>query len=128
MSRIKGKTIIFSVDNNDFAGSVKSVKFSSAVGEMGFGNYEDNLDFTCQVTGFQDVAEASLWSSLYATPGATVELTFAPYGNEVASNAQPHFTAMGYAETLPDLGGAAGEYFVYDLTFILDGKPERVTA
>jgi hypothetical protein len=128
MSRIKGKSIIFSLDDIDYAGAVKSVKFSSAVGEMGFGNYEDNLDFTCQVTGFQDVADASLWSSLYATPGAQVELTFAPYGNEVASNNQPHFVASGYAETLPDLGGAAGEYFVYDLTFILDGKPQRVTA
>ena len=128
MSRIKGKTIIFSVDNTDFAGSVKSVKFSSAVGEMGFGNYEDNLDFTCQVSGFQDVAAASLWSELYDNPGAQVEITFAPYGNETASNTQPHFVASGYAETLPDLGGAAGEYFVYDLTFKLDGKPGRVTA
>jgi hypothetical protein len=51
-----------------------------------------------------------------------------PHGNAVATSTQPHFTATGYAETVPDLGGAAGEYFVYDINFILTGKPVRVIA
>jgi hypothetical protein len=29
---------------------------------------------------------------------------------------------------VPDIGGAAGEFFVYDITFILDAKPSRVEA
>ena len=128
MARIKGKSIVFEVDGTEYAGETSNVVFSSAVGTLGFGNYEDSLDFTCAVTGFQDTAAASLHSELWANPGATVDITFAPHGNASPSVSQPHFTATGYAETVPNLGGAAGEFFVYDINFILTGKPVRVTA
>ncbi len=128
MARIKGKSIVFEVDGTEFAGQTSNVTFSSAVGTLGFGNYEDSLDFTCAVSGFQDTAAASLHSELWANPGANVAITFAPHGNATPSSTEPHFTATGYAETVPDLGGAAGEFFVYDITFILDGKPTRVTS
>jgi hypothetical protein len=128
MTRLKGKNIVFKVGTTDYAGSVKSVVFSSAVGEMGFGDYADSLDYTCAVTGFQDYAANSLWTTLFTTPGADLTLTFAPHGNAVPSATQPHFTATGYAEAIPDMGGAAGEYFTYDLTIKLDGKPVKVTS
>ena len=128
MTRLKGKNIVFKVGSTDYAGSVKNVVFSSAVGEMGFGDYSDSLDYTCTVTGFQDFAAASLWTQLFTNPGASLTLEFAPHGNAVASATQPHFTATGYAETVPDMGGAAGEYFTYDLTIKLDGKPTKVTS
>lgn len=128
MARIKGKSIIFEVDSTEYSGSVSNVTFSSAVGTLGFGDYEDSLDFTCAVTGFQDTATASLWSELFDNPGATVSITYAPHGNPTATSNQPHFTATGYAETVPNLGGAAGEYFVYDINFILTGKPARVNS
>lgn len=126
MARIKGKSIVFDIDGTEYSGGVSNVNFASTVNTLGFGNYEDSLDFTCAVTGFQDTAAASLHSYLWANPGVTVEITYAPHGNETASASQPHFTATGYAETVPALGGAAGEYFVYDINFILDGKPTRV--
>lgn len=126
MARIKGKSVVFEVDGTEFAGQVSNVTFSSAVNTLGFGNYEDSLDFTCAVSGFQDTAAASLHSVLWANPGETVNISFAPHGNATPSAAQPWFTATGYAETVPDLGGAAGEFFVYDINFILDGKPTRV--
>jgi len=126
MSRIKGKQIILEVGGVDYAGQVSNVVFSSAVGELGFGDYEDSLEFTCAVTGFQDTAANSLHSVLWANPGETVNISFVPHGNVTPSSSQPWFTASGYAETLPDIGGAAGEYFTYDITFILDGKPSRV--
>lgn len=126
MARIKGKSIVFEVDGTEYSGGVSNVVFSSAVNTLGFGNYEDSLDFTCAVTGFQDTAEASFHSWLWDNPGVNVEITFAPHGNATATAAQPHFTATGYAEVVPDLGGAAGEFFTFDLNFILDGKPTRV--
>lgn len=128
MSRLRGKSIIFELDNTEYQGSVSNVNFTSEVGELGFGNYEDSLDFKCQVVGFQDFTSTSLHSELWDNPGATVNITYAPHGNATASSTQPHFTATGYAETLPAIGGAAGEYFTYDVTFILTGKPVRVTA
>lgn len=128
MSRIKGKSIIFSVNETDYAGAVSNVTFSSAVGTLGFGDYEDSLDYTCKVTGFQDTAASSLWTELFDTPGLALTITYAPHGNVTATTAQPHFTATGYAETIPDLGGKAGDYFVYDLTIKLDGKPTRVNS
>jgi len=128
MSRLRGKTIVFEVDSTEYSGNVSNVNFTSEVGELGFGNYEDSLDFRAQVVGFQDFASSSLHSYLWANPGKTLSVTYAPHGNEVASSTQPHFTATGYAETLPTIGGAAGEYFVYDITLILDGKPTRVTS
>ena len=126
MARIKGKSVVFEVDGTEFAGQVSNVTFSSAVNTLGFGNYEDSLDFTCAVSGFQDTAASSLHSELWANPGANVTISFAPHGNTTPSAAQPWFTATGYAETVPDLGGAAGDFFVYDINFILDGKPTRV--
>lgn len=126
MARIKGKSIVFEVDGTEYAGQVSNVTFSSAVNTLGFGNYEDSLDFTCAVSGFQDTAASSLHSELWANPGANVTISFAPHGNTTPSAAQPWFTATGYAETVPDLGGTAGEFFVYDINFILDGKPTRV--
>lgn len=126
MARIKGKSIVFKVDNVDYAGGVSNVVFSSAVGKLGFGNYEDSLDYTCAVTGFQDGASNSLHTYLWDNPGVSIDIVYAPYGNATATANQPHFTATGYAETIPAVGGAAGEYFVYDLNIILDGKPVRV--
>jgi hypothetical protein len=126
MARIKGKSVVFEINGTEYAGGVSNVVFSSAVNTLGFGNYEDSLDFTCAVTGFQDTAAASLHSFLWDNPGVTVNISFAPHGNATPSASQPWFTASGHAETVPDLGGTAGEFFVYDLNFILDGKPERV--
>jgi hypothetical protein len=128
MSRLRGKTIIFEVDSTEYSGGVSNVNMTSEVGELGFGDYEDSLNFRAQVIGFQDFAASSFHTYLWDNPGKTVSITYAPHGNEVATTSQPHFTATGYAETLPTIGGAAGEYFVYDITFILDGKPTRVTA
>jgi hypothetical protein len=128
MARIKGKSIIFEVDGTEYAGQTSNVVFSSAVGTLGFGDYTDSLDFTCAVTGFQDTAAASLHSALWADPGASVTISFAPHGNATPTSAEPWFTATGYAETVPDIGGAAGEYFVYDINFILDGKPTRINS
>ena len=128
MARIKGKSIVFEVDNVEYSGSVSNVTFSSAVGTLGFGDYEDSLDYTCKVTGFQDTAASALWTELFDTPGLPLTITYAPHGNDTPTVSQPHFTATGYAETIPDLGGAAGEYFVYDLTIILDTKPTRLNA
>lgn len=128
MARIKGKSIIFEVDGTEYAGQTSNVTFSSAVGTLGFGDYTDSLDFTCAVTGFQDTAAASLHSALWADPGASVTISFAPHGNATPTSAEPWFTATGYAETVPDIGGAAGEYFVYDINFILDGKPTRINS
>ena len=128
MARIKGKSIIFEVDGTEYSGQTSNVTFSSAVGTLGFGDYTDSLDFTCAVTGFQDTAAASLHSALWADPGASVTVSFAPHGNATPTSAEPWFTATGYAETVPDIGGAAGEYFVYDINFILDGKPTRINS
>ena len=128
MARIKGKSIIFEVDGTEYSGQTSNVTFSSAVGTLGFGDYTDSLDFTCAVSGFQDTAAASLHSALWADPGASVTISFAPHGNATPTSAEPWFTATGYAETVPDIGGAAGEYFVYDINFILDGKPTRINS
>jgi hypothetical protein len=126
MARLRGKSIVFEVDNTEYSGGVSNVNFTNEVGELGFGDYEDSLTFRCQIVGFQDFAASSLHSKLYDNPGQTISITYAPHGNATASASQPHFTATGYAETLPAIGGAAGEYFVYDLNIILDAKPVRV--
>jgi hypothetical protein len=128
MARIKGKSIVFEINGTEYAGNLSNAVISSAVNTLGFGDYEDSLDFTLAVTGFQDTASNSLHSVLWANPGQTVNISYAPHGNATATSAEPWFTMSGYAETLPDIGGAAGEYFVYDINFILDGKPTRVNS
>jgi hypothetical protein len=126
MARIKGKTIIFEANGTEYSGGVSSVVFSSAVDTLGFGTYEDSLEFLCAVTGFQDTADNSFHSFLWDNAGVNVNISFAPHGNMTPTANQPWFTATGYAEIVPALGGAAGEFFTYDLNFILDGKPTRL--
>lgn len=128
MARLKGKSIVFEVDGVQYEGSVKNVTVKNEIDQLGFGNYVDSLKFTLQVEGFQDHSSSSFWSHLYDNPGQTMNITYAPHGNETASSSQPHFTMSGYAETLPTLGGTAGEYFVFDVNFMLDGKPAKVTS
>lgn len=126
MSRLRGKTIVFEVDGTEYSGGVSNVNMNSELGERSFGAYEESLEFRCQVVGFQDFAAASFHSYLWDNPGKTVTITYAPHGNATATSSQPHFEATGYAEVLPAIGGAAGEYFTYDIAFVLDAAPTRV--
>jgi len=97
MARIKGKSIVFTVDGVEYSGGVSNVVFSSAVNTLGFGNYEDSLDFTCAVTGFQDTASASLHTYLWENPGVSIDIVYAPHGNGSPTANQPLFEATGYA-------------------------------
>ena len=129
----------------DYAVSINGTQFGTSLNSAELTIEADDLEttafggtFRTRVGGLksasvtlnfmQDFAAASLWNTLFTTPGASLSLTFAPHGNAVPSTTQPHFTATGYAETVPDMGGAAGEYFTYDLTIKLDDKPTKVTA
>jgi len=66
MARIKGKSIVFEVNGTEYSGNLSNAVISSAVNTLGFGDYEDSLDFTLTVTGFQDTASNSLHSVLWA--------------------------------------------------------------
>ena len=76
---------------------------------------------------------ASLWSKVFDAAGTTVPVTLMPYGNAVASVAEPHFTAS-VVITEPDgdfLGGEANASttakFTFDFAFTCVAKPVRVT-
>lgn len=127
MARLRGRNIVFEIDGVEYQGATKTILFDSEVDEAGFGDYTDSLKFTLQVEGFQDYASSSLWRKLWDNPGVIMNVTFAPHGNDTATATQPHFTVTGYAEKLPQLGGSAGEYFVFDVTVICTGKPTIVT-
>jgi len=51
MARIKGKSIVFEVNGTEYSGNLSNAVISSAVNTLGFGDYEDSLDFTLTVTG-----------------------------------------------------------------------------
>jgi hypothetical protein len=91
-------------------------------------------DYKLALTMAQDAATGSLWSQVWDNAGDDVEVTMMPYGNEVATPAEPHFT-MTATIVEPDgdlLGGEADKSttakFVTEVEWPLTSKPLRVTA
>ena len=60
--------------------------------------------------------------------GTTVPFGCAPYGNEVPTAEQPHFSGDVRISRKPGLGGEVNEPFEFEFEWEVDGVPERVTA
>jgi hypothetical protein len=75
-----------------------------------------------------DYGVGSVWTMLWEEAGNDVAFVFKPYGNAVATAAQPHFTGSAKILSKPPIGGAAGETFNFEARLDVDGVPVRVIA
>lgn len=127
MARLRGRNVLFEIDDVEYQGSTKTILFDNEQDELGFGDFADSLKYTVQIEGFQEFGSSTLWHKLWDSGSSLVTVKFAPHGNETATSTQPHFQGSGYLDKLPQIGGTAGEYFVFDLTITLTGKPTMLT-
>lgn len=93
--------------------------------EVGAG---DTRQWFFQLTAIGDYAAGSIWDMLWDNSGATVPFVFKPYGNAVATAAQPHFTGDCTVVAKPPIGGTAGETWTFEARLDVDGVPTRVIA
>jgi len=82
--------------------------------------------------GATDSLHTLIWNSAAKAGGAEIPFEFAPYGNAVATTAQPHFTGTAVVPQggFPAIGGSAGDNsFTWSYTFdVKDGLVTRKTA
>lgn len=90
--------------------------------------------YTLALTLTQDMAADTLWTMIWDAAGTDVDVVMMPYGNAVASEAQPHFS-MTASVREPDGTIIGGEADANPLTrwnteveWPLLAKPVRVTA
>ena len=75
-------------------------------------------------TAIQSTAAASFWRYVWANTGEDVPFTLAPHGNEVATEAQPHFVGTVTIGPKPSLGGEAGTgSFTFEFDWNVTGEP-----
>lgn len=136
MPKFRGKNLSFLVDAVEFNADGTSVVMDSEDADtdaLTFAEYSAQGDGTPQQWFFQisavsDYGAGSFWSNLWENAGQTVAFVFKPYGNAVASAAQPHFTGEVTVPRKPPVGGTAGEVWSFDFRLDIDGEPTRVIA
>lgn len=91
-------------------------------------------EYRLDITMVQDPETGSLWDKIWSAAGSTVPFSVNPFGNEVPSATQPHYTG-NVTITEPDgdlLGGEADASttarFTVEVSWVCDAKPTKVTA
>ncbi len=82
-------------------------------------------DYFLNITGVQSTDKLSLWSMIWEKAGDTVAFTYAPHGNAVASEDQPHFIGTVVIGPKPEIGGEAGRgnTFTFESQWTIEGVP-----
>jgi hypothetical protein len=138
MARVNPRLISLDVDSVDRSQEVSKAVITSAAADDGFLSFlaarsGDNRDYALQMTIAQDHASGTLWDLIWTGSGTEVDGIYAPYGNEVVSDDQPHyeFTAVVSEPDGDFLGGEASSstkaVATVDVTWDLTGKPTKVT-
>lgn len=128
--------------------SVAGTEYSSQVSKAVIGSGESDSDFvtfadaaaggarqyTFDFITVQDLVAATLWDKIWSAAGTTVACILMPYGNAVATAAQPHYS-FNAVVTEPDgdlIGGEADKSTTARMTtecsWPLEGKPTKVVA
>jgi len=117
---------------------VSRVEVTSGETDSDFVSFADaaaggGRDYTLEFTAVQDASNASLWDEVWTNAGGELDVTVVPYGNEVPTVMEPHFT-MTAVVSEPDgtlLGGEADASttakFTFECAWKLTEKPTRVT-
>jgi hypothetical protein len=139
MSGIGTRLLTMTIDSVDVTAEVSKGVITSNDAGSDFTTFADAAaggarEYRLEFTAVQDAATGSLWDTVWTAAGTSVPFILKPYGNAVATPAQPHFEGTATV-TEPDgdlLGGAADSStsarFTIDCAWVCDAKPTRVTA
>ena len=133
-TKIKGKALLFEIDGTERACDVTSINLANEEAadqdavtfcEASAGS---SVDWYLEVSAITSTDADSFWTFLWDNSGDTgVSVTFAPWGNAVPTEAQPHFEGTCTLPSPPSLGGDAGATWTFDVRIDLDDAPTKVT-
>lgn len=138
MAAIGTRKLKIEIDGIEHTAVVSNARITSAESDSDFLSFADAAaggarDYALALTLAQDAATGSLWSKIFDNAGTDVPVTLMPYGNAVASTAEPHFTATATISE-PDgdlLGGEANASntakMTVEVSWSLLAKPVKVT-
>lgn len=138
MAALGTRLLKIEVDGVDHTAQVSKAVIVSGEADADFTTFADAAaggarEYRLEFTAVQDAETGSLWDEVFTNPGDSVPITLIPYGNTAPSATQPHFTANATI-TEPDgdfLGGEADSStsarMVFECSWVLDGKPTKVT-
>jgi hypothetical protein len=139
MADIGTRKLKLEVNGVDYTPQVSNVRLTSAEADSDFVSFADAAaggarDYKLAITLKQDAAAGTLWTEIFENAGDDVPYTVMPYGNAVATAAEPHFEGT-CTITEPDgdlLGGEANKSNTAKMTieveFPCTAKPAKVTA
>lgn len=114
MARITGRLLTLEIDGTDYSDQASNAAVASGESDADFLSFAEAAqggarDYTLNMTVAQDLAVGTLWREIFDNVGDTVPFVIAPYGNEVATAAQPHIAGNAVISE-PDgdfVGGAS---------------------
>lgn len=139
MAALGTRLLKMSIGGTDYTAQVSKAVIVSGEADSDFVTFADAAgggarEYRLEFTAVQDAASGTLWDEVFTNAGSTVAFVLQPYGNSAASATQPHFTGNATI-TEPDgdfIGGEADASttarFTFECSWVLDGKPTRVTA
>lgn len=139
MAKAGTRLLTVTVAGNSATDQCATAKFTAGDQDSDFVTFADAAaggarQYNFEATIAQDMVTGTLWDLMWTTPGSTVTVRIAPYGNAVASPTQPHFEAQCVVKE-PDgdfIGGDADASTTAKMTtsFVwpCNAKPTKITS
>lgn len=139
MAAIGTRKLKLEVDGDERNAEITTAKLTTAESDtdtLTFAEAEGDggNDWFLNIVMLQDAATGTLWTEVWDNSGDDIPFTFMPYGNAVATTAEPHFEGIATIK-LPDgdvLGTEANRSSTARATVEVSwkclAKPTKVTA
>jgi hypothetical protein len=139
MAGIGTRLLVISIGATDYTAQVSKAVIVSGESDSDFVTFADAAAggaraYKLEFQAVQDAVVGTLWDKVWTVAGTTLACLLKPYGNSVASAAQPHYSFNAVVSE-PDgdfIGGEADSSttarFVIECSWALEAKPTKVIA
>ena len=130
-TRIKGTKLALTLGTpgTDYWADITKYELGNTEADSDVVTFADAADggarqYTLTGSATQSTDAASFWRYVWTNTGEDVPFTLAPHGNELPTEAQPHFIGTVTIGAKPTLGGEAGTgAFTFDFEWNIVGIP-----
>lgn len=132
--KYKGKSLSITVDAKEYNMDLTSVVLQNEEADDDATTFADlqaggSVQWYFEMEAVADYSATSLWSFLWTEAGSSNKaFVFKPYGNALATPAQPHFKGTLNVGSKPPVGGEANEVFTFEARLDVNGEPTKVVA
>lgn len=139
MAKIGTRLLVLEIDGVEYDEETSTAKVTSGESDADFLTFADarrggSRQYNLEFTAAQDMAAGTLWTLIWEGAGTEVPFLIKPYGNDVATVAEPHLSGTAVVSE-PDgdmLGGDADvsttAKMTYSVVWKCTEKPEVVTS